>query len=80
MQFHIYHATGPRRFSETVNQPREYVGFVEGVSLEDAYARSQNNENPWNPWNPCRSTSVGDVIQDDSGFYMVLDIGFRHMD
>lgn len=79
-QYHIYHAVGPRRFTETDIQPREYAGFVEAVSLEDAYTKSQNDENPWNPYNPCRSTSVGDVIQDDSGFYMVLGMGWRHLE
>ena len=80
MQYHIFHAVGPRKFTETSYQPREYAGFVEASSLEDAYTKSQNDENPWNPHNPCRSTSVGDVIQDDSGFYMVLGMGFRHLD
>ena len=79
-QYHIFHSVGPRMFSETVKQPREYVGFVEASSLEDAFAKSQNGDNPWNPYQPCRSTSVGDVIQDNSGFYMVLGLGFRHFD
>lgn len=79
-QFHIFHATGPRKFTETAVQPREYAGFVEASDLEDAYARSQNDENPWNPYNPCRSTSVGDVIQSDVGFFMILNMGFQHLD
>jgi hypothetical protein len=79
-QFHIFHATGPRKFTETSVQPREYVGFVEASDLEDAYAKSQNQEQSWNPTNPCRSTSVGDVIQSDAGFFMILGMGFRHLD
>jgi hypothetical protein len=76
--YHIFHATGPDKFSEVEIQPREYVGFVEADSLEDAFIKSQNQENPWNPVNPCRSTSVGDVIQNDDGeFHMVLGVGFR---
>jgi hypothetical protein len=79
MQYHIFQSVGPRRFTETDVQPREYAGFVEATSLEDAYAKSQNVDCDWNPHQPCRSTSVGDVIQDDTGFYMVLDKGFRHL-
>lgn len=80
MQYHIFHSVGPSKFTETDSQPREYAGFVEAISLEDAYVKSQNDENSWNPYNPCRSTSVGDVIQDDSGFHMVLSSGFRQLE
>ena len=71
-QYHIYHATTPGlRFTETKDQPREYVGFVEAENEQIAYQKSQNFELPWNPTNPCRSTSVGDVIQGDEGFFLI---------
>lgn len=77
-QYHIYHSTGENRFSEVEKQPREYAGIVYADSVEEAYQRSQNiTELGWNPTNPCRSTSVGDVIQSDDGFYMVCSMGFK---
>ena len=80
-QYHIYHATTPGlRFTETKDQPREYVGFVEAENEQIAYQKSQNFELPWNPSNPCRSTSVGDVIQGDEGFFLVKGIGFELLD
>ena len=89
-QFHIYHSTGKDKFQEVENQPRQYVGFVEADSIEEAFQRSQNGGKynstnvsealPWNLNNPCRSTSVGDVIQSDEGFYMVCGIGFKLLD
>lgn len=79
-QYHIFHAihTGVR-FTETEIQPREYVGFVYANSLEEAYINSQNIDDEWNPENPCRSTSVGDVIQDNDKFFMVCGIGFKEL-
>lgn len=80
MQYHIHLAVGPRMFTETDSQPRDYAGFVEANSLEDAFAKSQNTGlEHWNPYQPCRSSSVGDVIQDETGFYMILGTGFRHL-
>lgn len=80
-QFHIYHATQPGlMFTETIEQPRKYAGFVQANSLEEAFKLSQNLEGEWNPVNPCRSTSIGDVIQADNGFYMVKGIGFELLD
>lgn len=74
-QFHIYHAVNPT-FTSEFEQTREYAGFVEAESLEEAYQASQNLTDQWNPTNPCRSTSIGDVIQDDEDFYVVAEIGF----
>ena len=79
-QFHIFHSTGSNKFQEVEKQPREYVGFVYANSIEHAFRLSQNDENVWNTANPCRSTSVGDVIQSDEGFYMVCGIGFKLLD
>jgi hypothetical protein len=75
--FHIYHAVNPT-FTSEFNQERELVGTVSAESLEDAYVRSQNIGGHWNPINHCRSTSIGDVIQDtkDGVQYVVFEIGF----
>lgn len=78
-QYYIFHAISPLKFTETEIQPREYTGFVVADSLEKAFILSQNDENVWNTANPCRSTSVGDVIQDDDKFYMVCGIGFKEL-
>ena len=79
-QYHIHHSTGDKRFTEAEIQPREYAGFVYAKSLGDAYARSQNWEQPWNEANPCRSTSVGDIIQDDADFHLVMNMGFKKLE
>jgi hypothetical protein len=91
-KFNIYHSFGINKFEEVENQERIYVGDVEANTLEEAFQRSQNGgiyntPNSWSsealPWNltdPCRSTSVGDVIKSDEGFYMVCGMGFRLLD
>jgi len=88
-QYHIFHAIADQfKFTETVYQPRIYVGFVQATSIEQAYFLSQNQEELWNKdfiphvWDkdaPCRSTSVGDVIQDDDKFFMVCGTGFKEL-
>lgn len=75
-QYHIFHAISPMRFTETEIQPREYVGFVNADSLEEAFKLSQTDFN--SDWDT-RSTSVGDVIQDDDKFFMVCGIGFKEL-
>ena len=75
-QFHIYHSTGKDRFQEVEKQPRRYAGFVEADSLEKAFEYAQNDHVDW-CFNETRSTSVGDVIQADDGFYMVCGRGFK---
>lgn len=78
MQYHIHQVVNPT-FSEDKVQIRRYAGFVEANSLEDAYLKSQNDERLWNPGVPCRSTSIGDVIQDDNGFHLVVSNGFEEL-
>jgi len=79
-QYHIFHATSPLRFTETEIQPRKYVGFVYASSIDDAFFKSNNfDDRPWNEENPCRSTSIGDVIQDNDKFFMVCGIGFKEL-
>lgn len=78
-QYHIYHSTGINKFEEVEVQPRIYAGFVEANSLEKAFEYAQNDHVDW-AMNEVRSTSVGDVIQADDGFYMVCGVGFRLLD
>ena len=77
--FHIYHSIGKDRFQEIEDQYREYVSFVEANSLEEAFEYAQNDHVDW-AMNEVRSTSVGDVIESDEGFYMVCGMGFRLLD
>ena len=78
-QFHIFHSTeAGKRFEEIDVQPRIYAGFVNAKSVEDAFKLAQNDCNEWADNNQ-RSTSVGDVIQDDDKFFMVLGIGFKEL-
>lgn len=78
-QFHIHHAKSLLPFPQEI-QPREYVGFVHSGSLEGAFKASQNWDKPWNESQPCRSTSVGDIIQDGADFYMVDNFGFKKLE
>ena len=78
-QYHIFHTIIQSRFPERKIQARKYAGFVNATSLEEAFQLSQNFELPWNIYTPCRSTSVGDVIQDDNKFYMVCGTGFEEL-
>jgi hypothetical protein len=80
-QYHIHHSTEiGLRFTEEEVQPRIYVGFVEAESVADAFKKTQNlGESNWNPNNPQRSTSVGDVIQSNDGFFLVKGVGFKHL-
>jgi hypothetical protein len=76
--YHIYHCINKHyMFTETEKQPRKYVGFVLADSLDQAFKLSQNDFNPDYAKYGARSTSVGDLIQDFYGFYMVCNTGFR---
>ncbi len=79
-KFQIHHAIGENRFTETVLQVRTYAGYVEAETLEQAYQKAQNTEDYWNKTNPCRSTSIGDLIQDGDKSYLVCNIGFKDME
>lgn len=83
-QFHVYHSIGKNRFQEVENQPRVYAGFVEANSVEEAFKYAQNDnvdyEDDILSFDQTRSTSIGDVIQANDGFYMVCGTGFRLLD
>lgn len=77
-QYHIFHSTGVDMFKEIKKQPRQYAGYVEAESLEAAYCHSQNPDPQWE-YAQTRSTSVGDVIQEDDRFYMICSMGFEEL-
>ncbi len=71
-----------------IGWPGEYhlVARVKAENLEGAYARTQHIDHPWHE-DPevetlrfSRSTSIGDVIQDESGgFWAVASFGFSQL-
>lgn len=75
-EYHILHAELPS-FTEEPQQKRKCVGSVFAESIEDAFLKSQNHTRHWNIQKPCRSTSIGDVIQDDGVDYIVAGVGFK---
>lgn len=76
--YHIYHAINKKyMFSEHEKQPRKYIGFVLAKDMNEAFTLSQNDFNPDYRKFRARSTSVGDIIQDNYGFYMVCNTGFK---
>lgn len=76
--YHIYHSINKKcMFTEQEKQPRKYIGFVLAKDMNEAFTMSQNDFNPDYKKYNARNTSVGDLIQDDYGFYMVMNIGFK---
>lgn len=63
-------------YKETKNVARKYVGSVEAYTLNGAFIASQNDNSDWEKLGQ-RSTSVGDIIQDEDGFHLVCNIGFE---
>lgn len=69
--YHIFHCINKKYTGQEVaKQPRKYVGFVLAPNIHLAFEKAQDLEN-------VRSTSVGDLIQDSYGFYMVKNKGFE---
>lgn len=76
--FHIYHCINKKyTFQEVEQQPRRYVGFVLANNMQEAFHLSQNDFGIEYRKYKARSTSVGDIIQDDYGFYMVTSNDFK---
>lgn len=73
--FYIFHAVQPT-FTEEPKQQRKYAGTVVAENLQEAYAKSQNNDRHWNTKKPCRSTSVGDVIQEGDNNFLITGTDF----
>jgi hypothetical protein len=68
--------------------PDEYrlVARVKAENIEGAYAKTQHIDHPWHTNSEVetirfsRSTSIGDVIQDESGgFWVVASFGFSQL-
>lgn len=75
-EYKIYHMTNPDWTLPTKEQQlRHYVGSVRTTSLDGAYQASQNLNSAWK--DHCRSTSIGDVIEEDGILYMVVGPGFK---
>ncbi len=53
----------------------DHVGEVLATDLQDAFFNAQNDFDSWADYG-VRSTSVGDIIEIDSTYYMVVDVGF----
>ncbi len=76
--FHIFHTVDKKTsFEEVEHQPRKYIGSVLAKDIDHAYKMAQNDFNPEYEKFKVRSTSVGDLIQDDYGYYMVCNQGFK---
>ena len=78
--YHIFHSVSEMyMFTEHEDQTRKYAASICAYDLEDAFRRSQNDidgNTEYQKYN-VRSCSVGDLIQDNEGFYMVCESGFR---
>jgi hypothetical protein len=80
--FNIYHPfNGDMNLMANKNEfEYQQVGSVEASSIDEAYFKSQNWNDPWNMDTPCRSTSVGDIITDEHGVvHMVKGMGFEEV-
>lgn len=78
-QFHIFHCTNiETMYREIERQPRKWVASVFAHNIEEAYRKAQNDaEGSEYLLYDVRSTTVGDLIQDNLGFYMVCANEFR---
>ena len=54
----------------------QHVALVTADSLEQAFVKAQNDFNDDYAAHGHRSTCVGDIIENDSEFYMVMPLGF----
>jgi hypothetical protein len=80
----IFHANDSN-FKEEVQEDYTYVAWVETKDLNEAYQLTQNLDSYWTQnqgvithRKGLRSTSIGDVIEDDKGkMHLVACIGFK---
>lgn len=76
--YHIFLSVdNSKLFTEEEFQLRKYAATVIAKDLEDAFKKAQNDFNPDYAKNNQRSCSIGDLIQDNEGFYMVCASGFK---
>ena len=57
----------------------EHVALVTADSLEEAFIKAQNEFNEDYANLGHRSTSVGDIIENESKYYMVMPLGFAEV-
>lgn len=79
-EYRVYHSTSEHRFTEVEEQRRVFVGTVKAENLEEAFRKSQNDLDTYWSNIGVRSTSVGDVLESDEGFYLVIGTGFKLLD
>lgn len=79
----IFHPSFGALNTECVPGQFEYeqVAEFEAASLEKAFEQAQNDFNHEYEQLGLRSTSVGDIIKDDSdnSYYIVMKIGFKEV-
>lgn len=76
--FILHHIIGALPAAPTGHEPKKYAGFVSATSVEEAFKASQHIDgSEWDPGE--RSTSVGDIIQDDDKFWLVEGTGFKYL-
>ena len=92
MQYKVYHAVEPTfGFGRTPKFPEEYklVALVECKDLEDVFRATNHITEDWteNPEvidlyaNNIRSTSVGDVVEDENSVFNYCDhVGWKELE
>lgn len=95
MTFTVYHATktdeqgrlGFGFFPAQFPQDFKLVAIVEAEQVEATYQLTNHIDRQWQDNDgvtyaaegPQRSTSVGDVVESEAGFYVVAPVGFRQV-
>ena len=91
MKYKVWHAKEPTfGFGEQPKFPDEYekVAVVESGGLEDVFRITNHIDYDWtkNPEvievlkHPCRSTSVGDIVEDENGKFFYCDnVGWKEL-
>ena len=92
MRYKVFHAIKPTFGVPGLPQPKfpeefEKVAEVEALSKEQVFAKTNNIDTPWTKnegvnavREKIRSTSVGDVIEDETGKKFITDmIGWKEI-
>jgi len=79
-QVHIHHVKRDEMIAakgklENPLLEKEYIGFVNALTPQHAWMKSQNITTSWN--NGVRSTHIGDFLQFPEAYYMVKGEGFK---
>jgi hypothetical protein len=80
--YNIYHPIDGKLNTECKHYAYMYecIGSVEAKHINDAFRLAQNDFNEEYASLNRRSTSVGDIITDGNGHYMVKSLGFASCD